>query len=356
MKATRHTGVLGALMAFLLVGALLGAPPAQAVAGQGYAYMWMNYATAPLQTTFAPRQEYSANSAGGPAANTFVRTGTGAYTVTMRYLGLVGGTVQVTAYGVDSTRCGVGGWAPAGDDLKVYVYCFNPAGQPANSAFDVSFTNPGYSAGALGYVWSYQTGYSAYAWTTLTGAYQFNSLGGANAVLGGYTLRFPGLASQGGHVQVTAYGGSPNRCKVVNWYPSGGDAMVGVTCHDAAGVPTPTLFTATFTDRSGPFGTSRHRAYVFANQPTSASYTPALAYQHNSAGYSNTVQRLGVGDYVIRMPGMPLEHGIVHVTAYGSSPDYCKVYNWYPGDGVYVRCFTTAGSPADTQFNAAFSE
>ncbi|MEV4116099.1 hypothetical protein [Nonomuraea sp. NPDC049695] len=48
----------------------------------------------------------------------------------------------------------------------------------------------------------------------------------------------------------------------------------------------------------------------------------ALAYQHNSAGHINTVRRLGVGDHVVRMPGRPLERGIVHVTAYGSSPDH----------------------------------
>src|SRR5712691_1243489 len=54
--------------------------------------------------------------------------------------------------------------------------------------------------------------------------FSFNSSGAANSVsrtvTGQYTVSFPNLGASNGTVEVSAYG-SPSRCKVASWSPSG---------------------------------------------------------------------------------------------------------------------------------------
>src|SRR5262245_42166976 len=69
--------------------------------------------------------------------------------------------------------------------------------------------------------------------------------------------------------------------------------------------------------RSGKTGSSAQLGYVWANQPSSASYTPSLTYQFNSAGGTNTITRSGVGQYTVHFPGLSTLGGHVQVTAYG---------------------------------------
>jgi hypothetical protein len=97
-------------------------------------------------------------------------------------------------------------------------------------------------------------------------------------------------------------------------------------------------------------------AYVWANQPTSPSYTPSLAYQFNNTGATNTITRseAEVGVYWVQFPYQSLDDGDVQVTAYGSGSEYCKVVYWTPGTGVQVRCFSSNGTPVDTYFDVTF--
>jgi hypothetical protein len=68
-------------------------------------------------------------------------------------------------------------------------------------------------------------------------------------------------------------------------------------------------------------------AYLLADQPTSSSYTPPLAYQFNSSGATNTVVRTGVGAYTATLPFLAAYTGHVQVTAYGTGSERCKVVN-----------------------------
>jgi hypothetical protein len=102
-------------------------------------------------------------------------------------------------------------------------------------------------------------------------------------------------------------------------------------------------------------------AFLWADQPTSASYTPSTTYQTNSLGGTNTIVRNGTGDYSITLPGMAGQGGDggnVQVTAYGSSgTERCKVASWAPnwlGMTVNVRCHSTSGSAADSRFTMMY--
>src|SRR5262245_49816001 len=53
-------------------------------------------------------------------------------------------------------------------------------------------------------------------------------------------------------------------------------------------------------------------AYLWANQPGPASYTPDLRYQYNSTGAANTVTTVGVGQYRVFLPNLGANAGTVH--------------------------------------------
>lgn len=107
-----------------------------------------------------------------------------------------------------------------------------------------------------------------------------------------------------------------------------------------------------------PFGD----AWVWANQPTVASYTPNTNYQYNSAHRGsavNTVTRSGTGAYAVHLPDLGSASGTVLVTAYGVTTDYCKVLRWTPEStttqNVYVQCYSLAGTPVDSQFTMTYT-
>jgi hypothetical protein len=99
-------------------------------------------------------------------------------------------------------------------------------------------------------------------------------------------------------------------------------------------------------------------AYVWANDPITASYPPARAYQSNSTGAVNTITHDGVGVYTVHLPNLGSPSGTVLVTAYGSSHDRCKVASWGPvgtRQDVHVRCFTVSGAADDTTFTMSYT-
>jgi hypothetical protein len=93
--------------------------------------------------TLAP--QYQANSTG--ALNTVTRYGVGFYRVDMPGLTDVGGTVDVTAHGDDSSTCKVLSWGPLGNGQSVNVTCFDASGSPVDTPFTVLYRravgNPG---------------------------------------------------------------------------------------------------------------------------------------------------------------------------------------------------------------------
>jgi hypothetical protein len=204
---------------------------------------------------------------------------------------------------------------------------------------------------------------SGRAWVWWGGAapvspsFSYNSAGGVNAVtalaVGRYRVDLPLMADAGGNVQVVAYGGGSERCKVESW-GSGAPAStlsIWVRCHTSAGAPVNTSFVAYYhrSISSGyPYG-----AYLWADQPAAAAYTPATSYQWNPTGSYSTVARAGTGNYNVTLTGMTPSGGSVEVTAYGTGSEHCKVGSWVKSGSntiVNVRCFSTAGAAADSRY------
>ncbi|MBB5867721.1 hypothetical protein F4553_001100 [Allocatelliglobosispora scoriae] len=103
-------------------------------------------------------------------------------------------------------------------------------------------------------------------------------------------------------------------------------------------------------------GVTSGYAYLWANQPTTASYDPSTYYSFNSTGAVNHVVRLAVGRYEVQLPNLGAAGGVAHATAYGNTGNTCQIGFWTrSGDTLlmHVNCF--AGSAyADTVFTAAF--
>ncbi|MFN8593187.1 MAG: spherulation-specific family 4 protein [Thermomicrobiales bacterium] len=198
---------------------------------------------------------------------------------------------------------------------------------------------------------------------TPTRTYQFNSTGAINTVVrtgtGAYTARLPNLGVAAGTVQVTAVGSlvagndasGPGSCKVASWRPNGTTQEVSVRCFTLDGSPTDGVFALTYVNLKD---TPQPTAYLWADKPTTASYTPSLTYQFNSTKAKNTVTRTGTGAYTARLPNLGTD-GTVHVqvTAYGSGNGRCQVAGWGrngTAEEVKVRCFNGTGVAADTKF------
>jgi hypothetical protein len=96
------------------------------------------------------------------------------------------------------------------------------------------------------------------------------------------------------------------------------------------------------------------RGYVWADQQSSPSYTPALAWQFNSANIApNAIVRTGQGRYVVTMPDLGGEGGNAQVTSYGDAPRICRAVAWGPSSGdevIRVRCRNKTGALVDNRF------
>lgn len=118
---------------------------------------------------------------------------------------------------------------------------------------------------------------------------------------------------------------------------------------------------------------SATQCYLWANDPSpaiGAAYVPSTLYSYNAVGRSAgiTVTKTGTGSYSVICRGVGGGSlfsgsglwgagGHVQVTAYGSTPDNCKVQGWVTGGADFsatVRCFNAAGSPADNRFDLLF--
>ncbi len=220
------------------------------------------------------------------------------------------------------------------------------------------------------YLWANQPSAASY---TPDLVYQRNSSGATNWVtrtsVGVYAVHLPNLGgfdviSQrtdgSGTVHVTAYGSGTQICKVTGWGPgpplwSDLAQHIGVQCFDSSGARADTEFTLSYANANIPNRTpDADMAYLWADQWSAASYTPALHRQFNSSGATNTVRRTGIGAYTASLPNLGTPAGgHVQVTAYGTRSDRCNVKIWPSPLGstqeVQVRCFS-GGTPVDTRF------
>jgi serine protease len=315
---------------------------------------------------YQPSSFYSYNSRG--SVNSICRTGVGTYLVHFADLASSGGNVQVSAYGSAASHCKVGYWVPSGTEEQVAVYCFSFSGAAQDSYFTTSFTAGGGSANTIAFAWANQPSTASY---TPSSTYQYNNRGGGLATItrsgvGSYTVSFPdsfGPAAAGG-VKVTAYGSTSGECNVTFWGPSGSNELVGVQCHNSAGSASDEYFSLVYVNGMNILGDNLTAdAYAWANQPSTASYTPALAYQRSTTIASSgtvTITRAAAGTYDVFLPfqDQGLDGGHVEVTAYGSGTNRCQVGYWYGTTGgrdTRIYCFSNTGVLTDSYFAVQYT-
>lgn len=95
--------------------------------------------------------------------------------------------------------------------------------------------------------------------------------------------------------------------------------------------------------------------FVWANNPTSSSYTPSTTYAFNASGGPVTITRSSTGTYSVRFAGLggPRPGGNVQVTGYGSDPADCKVRWWSSGGSDFiatVNCYSPTGARTDARY------
>jgi hypothetical protein len=196
-------------------------------------------------------------------------------------------------------------------------------------------------------------------------AWQKNSQGFVNKVTrlstGVYVVHFTGLEGMGvngGTVYVTVGQSFVEQCKVGSWTQAASSVDVTVRCFTRDGTPQDAQFEAAYID---PGSTPpSHLGYVWANQPTAASYTPDANYQFNARDpgvAANTIVRNGVGNYTVNMPFIGASHSTVKVTAYGGDSTQCQSNGW-GGSGLVkanVLCHDVFGTPVDAMFTLAYT-
>jgi hypothetical protein len=228
--------LLFAVLAALVLPALASA--------QKSGYVW---ADNPVSGSYTPSTTYSFNSSAG--AITITRSGVGAYAVKFSGLGgngSAGGNVLVTAYGGGSETCKVVSWDSGGADFIANVRCFTDTGSPVDTRYAARVVMTGAAFRRNGYAWADNPASASYTPST---TYSFNSSGGAITInrseVGAYAVLFSGLgggASSGGNVQVTAYGGGSETCKVTNWSSAGANFVANVRCFTSTGSPVDTRY------------------------------------------------------------------------------------------------------------------
>jgi hypothetical protein len=113
---------------------------------------------------------------------------------------------------------------------------------------------------------------------------------------------------------------------------------------------------------AGPFESGRV-AWAWANNPTSASYSPSATYSYNSSGGDITITRISTGHYTVSFEGLrtgTVGGGIPMVTAQvpsnADTPRHvCRPGSWSEGGAddprVYVICYDSEGDLVDSYFN-----
>lgn len=351
--------LLIAVSSGIFLNLILGSTDAQAQVIRAKAWVWANQ---PTSSSYTPDPNYQYNSTG--ETNEITRLGQGKYSVALPQLGTTGGMVQVSAYG-GNHYCKVGSWNASGTTQQIRVYCFSPTGSPVDGRFTALFYKESRGeAWKDAYLWANQPTAEEYIPST---GYQWNSQGLNNKVrrlgTGRYRATLPNINILGGTVLVTAYGEGSEQCKVVNWQRSGNDTVVNVNCFNASGSPVDTRYTLSYMSDVG-LGIrvsedQHYGGYVWANRPTTTSYTPNETYQLNTAGGPNTITRRSVGSYSVRFPLLKaFDITTAQITAYGSSSEYCTIANWNGRSGDYtsvnVNCFDYSGEPVDTRFTLTY--
>jgi len=185
--------------------------------------------------------------------------------------------------------------------------------------------------------------------------YSYNSAGNlavTNPDIGKFDVSFSGLTLDGdSNIQVSSRDISDNYCSL---HDVSGDTAK-VYCYDAF---SDSLVDAGFTiaiveqERAFVRSTAKITAYVVANNPTEASYTPATETSYNGYGNAITANRTGIGNYNVVFEDASISlFTNVQVTALDPAPGvFCTIGNW-TGTTVNVKCFDPGGDAVDSIYS-----
>ena len=171
---------------------------------------------------------------------------------------------------------------------------------------------------------------------------------------GRYQVKLPGQGAPNGVVHVTAINNAPHWCQAENWFQSGPDEIINIRCYRVGGALDPTSFSAFFVRASGgpapgPYG------YV------DSAASGALASQYNSTGAANSSTPTGVGQWLVKFPGLvaggTLDGSLQATAVNAATGARCNVSGWSSsagGQAVKVLCFNSAGALLNTRFTLTY--
>jgi len=264
----------------------------------------------------------------------------------------------VTAMSTSPRFCGLLDWGLDGTDANTLIRCFSPDGEAADSMFSTIYVRGGGGSGISAYVAALQSGTTDY---TPSAEYNFNSTSVSNFMhrsgTGQYQAHLPNMPADSGNIQLTADGDF--YCKVAGRHADMNALIVDVNCFDPAGTPVDGTFTLLYTNGVGPTTVTRlNAAYLFANKPSTSTYTPTAAYRYSSVAMTASVHRTGTGKYVATLNGMP-KGGAAFATAVGTDKARCQLTSIRATgtpQKLGVACFKPNGAAVDSKFMLAYTK
>jgi len=161
--------------------------------------------------------------------------------------------------------------------------------------------------------------------------------------VGRYQVKFPGQGAPNGIVHVTAVNNTPHWCQAENWGQSGADEIAIIRCYRVGGALDVSSFSAFFVRASG--GPSSG-PYGYVDSAASG----ALISQFNSTGAPNTSTPGGVGQWLVRFPGLvtggPLDGSLQATAVNPLQGARCKVSGWHPPAAVRTSRCSASTRPA----------
>jgi hypothetical protein len=352
----RFLAITGSFMIGLLT--VFAASPAAAAVPDVWAFAYNdNLTPAPGSIMNPAFQSGSFKTVCPGSMATITQIATGKYVVNFPCSASSNGIVHVTAVDDNARYCEIENWTDAGSAKTVTVLCFKGSNRD-NSKFTVTYTRSSGSTGSRAH---------AYVYSDPGGALlaSYNSLGPANTVAhlgtGRWEVKIPAapiaISSYDGDLQTTAVhpNDAPRRCQIDNWYISGTDYRVQISCTDPSGVLTDTWFTV-----------SHHfKRSVFGKPPGAIAYMTNLigapaSSDYNSVAPPNSFVNTSPGQYTISYPGVGIGATHIQVTALGGPYGYyCQPKDTWTisGGNVNARviCFNNVGVATNNLLFSTFS-
>jgi hypothetical protein len=335
--------------------ALLAARPAAAAVPDVWAFAYNDTLAPAPGSIMNPAYQWGSYKTTCPGSNaTITQLAVGKYVVNFPCSASSNGIVHVTAVDGNARYCELEKWNDVGTAKSVTVLCFKGPTRE-NSKFTVAYTrSSGMPAiGAHAYVYSDPNGVPLASYNSAGPAITVTHVG-----TGRWEVKLPMLStgSYDGDLQATAVhpNDAPRRCKIDNWFISGPDYRVPISCTDPNGVLTDTWFTMSY----------HFKRSVFGAVPARFAYMTNLVGAPAGSSYNS----LGVNSFTATPPGRytmlytSVGAGVTHmqVTALAGTYGYfCQLERiWtFPGGNVDapVICFDNVGIPVDNLLFSTFS-